>query len=68
MVPENTLKFAVGVLLTAFGTFWVGEGLGLAWPGDDWSILGLTLSFLALAALAVPLCRQRAAHAPSHPR
>ena len=68
MVPENTLKFAVGVLLTAFGTFWVGEGLGLAWPVDDWSILGLTLSFLALAALAVPLCRQRAAHAPSHPR
>jgi len=40
MVPENTLKFAVGVLLTAFGTFWVGEGMGLEWPAQDWSISG----------------------------
>ena len=55
MVPENTLKFSVGVLLAAFGTFWVGEGLRLAWPGGDWSILGLTLGYLLVAALAVPL-------------
>jgi uncharacterized membrane protein len=34
MIPENTLKFAVGVLLCAFGTFWVGEGLGLPWLGN----------------------------------
>ncbi|MBP1179768.1 TMEM165/GDT1 family protein [Methylobacterium sp. PvR107] len=59
-VPENALKFAVGVLLAAFGTFWVGEGIGLAWPGSDWSIIGLTLGFLAVASLAVPLCRRRA--------
>src|SRR5258708_2292721 len=32
-VPENTLKFAVGVMLSAFGIFWTGEGLGVAWPG-----------------------------------
>ena len=32
-VPENTLKFVVGVLLSAFGTFWVAEGAGLGWPG-----------------------------------
>jgi Ca2+/H+ antiporter, TMEM165/GDT1 family len=37
-IPENTLKFFVGVLLSAFGTFWVGEGLGFSWPGQDWSM------------------------------
>lgn len=56
-VPENTLKFLVGVLLSAFGAFWVGEGLGLAWPGGDWSIPGLLAVFLAVALLCVPLCR-----------
>jgi uncharacterized membrane protein len=65
MVPENALKFSVGVLLAAFGTFWVGEGIGLTWPGSDWSIPGLTLGFLAVAALAVPLCRRRADARPS---
>ena len=34
-VPENTLKFAVGVVISSFGTFWTGEGLGVAWPGQD---------------------------------
>ena len=57
-VPENTLKFAVGVLLSAFGCFWVGEGFGLDWPGADWSILGLIAGFLCAALIAVPLCRQ----------
>ena len=59
-VPENTLKFIVGVLLSSFGTFWVGEGLGLRWPGNDGSLLGLIAGFLAVALLAVPLCRSRA--------
>ncbi len=58
MVPENALKFTVGVLLSAFGSFWVGEGLGIAWPGADWSILGLVTAFLALALVTVPLCRR----------
>ncbi len=53
-VPENTLKFAVGVLLSAFGTFWAGEGLHLAWPGDDLSILGLVAAYLLLALVMVP--------------
>ena len=60
-IPENTLKFAVGVLLSAFGTFWVGEGMGLAWPRQDWSIPGLIVSFTLVALLAVPSCRARAA-------
>lgn len=59
-VPENLLKFSVGVLISAFGCFWVGEGLGLDWPGADWSILGLVAGFLGAAMLAVMLGRARA--------
>lgn len=59
-VPENTLKFAVGVLLSAFGVFWVGEGLRLGWPGEDWSLFGLAAGFLVVSMLAVQLA-QRAA-------
>jgi len=40
-VPENTMKFVVGVLLTSFGTFWLAEGVGAHWPGGDASLLGL---------------------------
>ncbi len=57
-VPENTLKFCVGVLLSAFGTFWVGEGLHLRWPGADWSIPGLVAAYLVIAVAMVPLCRR----------
>lgn len=57
-VPENTLKFVVGVLLCAFGTFWVGEGMGDAWPGGDAAILALILAYLAAALLAVRGCRR----------
>ena len=46
-VPENTLKFVVGVMLSAFGVFWVGEGLGVIWPGSDLILFGLALTFLA---------------------
>lgn len=56
-VPENSLKFIVGVLLSAFGTFWVGEGVGIDWPGADWSIVALVIVFLGLALMAVPFCR-----------
>jgi uncharacterized membrane protein len=59
MIPENALKFAVGVLLSAFGTFWIGEGLGMEWPGEDWSLLILAAGFLAAASVAVSMCRQQ---------
>jgi uncharacterized membrane protein len=40
-VPENTMKFAVGVMLTSFGTFWGTEGTGVTWPGGDAALLAL---------------------------
>ncbi|HVL19647.1 MAG TPA: hypothetical protein VM422_01470 [Amaricoccus sp.] len=58
-VPENTLKFVVGLMLSSFGIFWVGEGLGTEWPGADLSLL-LIFALLALFSLAaVRLLRQR---------
>ena len=48
-VPENTLKFIVAVMLCAFGTFWVGEGIGLNWPLGDKTLGGLIIGFGALA-------------------
>jgi uncharacterized membrane protein len=51
-VPENSMKFVVGALLTGFGVFWCAEGLGAPWPGGDWAILGLVTLYLA-AGLAL---------------
>ena len=45
-VPENTLKFAVGVMLSAFGVFWTGEGLGIDWPGRDLILIAFAALFL----------------------
>ena len=65
-VPENTLKFVVGVLLTSFGIFWGGEGAGVEWPGSDLAILGL-VALLALVSLGLVrrLKQQRAALSPA---
>ena len=60
-VPENLLKFAVGVLLCGFGAFWVGEGAGLPWPGGDWFIPVSLAAFLGAALVGIPLCRFAAA-------
>jgi uncharacterized membrane protein len=51
-VPENAMKMAVGLLLTSFGTFWLGEGAGLSWPGKDAAILAL-LGFYAVVTFAM---------------
>jgi uncharacterized membrane protein len=56
-VPENTLKFAVGVILSAFGIFWTGEGLGIAWPGEDLAILAFALLFLAAGFAGIAVAR-----------
>ena len=66
-VPENAMKFVVGVLLSAFGTFWVGEGIGLDWVGGDWSIPPLVAAFLAIALSTVPLCRARSGRGTDAP-
>jgi uncharacterized membrane protein len=62
-VPENTLKFAVGAMLSAFGIFWTGEGLGVAWPGEDLAIIAFAALFLAVGFAAVALARRPSAEA-----
>jgi len=57
-VPENSLKFGVGVMLSAFGTFWVGEGIGLVWPGADAAILVLIAVFLTVALGLARVCKR----------
>ncbi len=59
-VPENTMKYAVGLLLSTFGSFWAVEGLGffaggesLEWPGRDWALLGILVAWFTLSRLAV---------------
>jgi uncharacterized membrane protein len=60
-VPENSLKFVVGLLLTTFGTFWAAEGAHVEWPGDDAALVAI-LALLAVASLlAVRVLRRRRA-------
>ncbi|MGO9975486.1 MAG: COG4280 domain-containing protein [Solirubrobacteraceae bacterium] len=64
-VPENTMKFAVGVMLTSFGAFWGAEGAGAHWPGGDAALLAL-IPFTFVCALGqVVLLRRRAVAAPA---
>jgi Ca2+/H+ antiporter, TMEM165/GDT1 family len=56
-VPENTLKFVVGILLSSFGTFWSGEALGATWPGEDLSLPLLVIAYAVAAALGVVVSR-----------
>jgi uncharacterized membrane protein len=58
-VPENAMKFVVGIMLTSFGTFWTGEGLGIAWWGADLSLLLLAAFYLAVSAALVAAARAR---------
>ena len=58
-VPENTMKFVVGVMLTSFGTFWGAEGAGARWPGNDLSLLVLVPAVAAYSLLLVAMLRAR---------
>lgn len=59
-VPENTLKFAVGAMLTTFGVFWGAEGAGASWPGGDTALLAiLAVNLLASLTLVRVLRRRR---------
>lgn len=68
-VPENTMKFGVGVMMAGFGSFWAIEGLGffrasgvsVAWPGDRWALLVTTLAWLAIGRALVVVLRRRTA-------
>jgi Ca2+/H+ antiporter, TMEM165/GDT1 family len=57
-VPENTLKFVVGVMLSSFGVFWTGEGLGMDWPGGDLILFGLVVLFMAAGIVLASLTRR----------
>jgi uncharacterized membrane protein len=61
-VPENTIKFVVGLLLTSFGCFWAAEGAGVDWPGDEISLLAVIAFFVVLSrGLVAALQRRRIA-------
>jgi uncharacterized membrane protein len=64
-VPENTMKFAVGVMLTTFGIFWSTEGAGAHWPGSDASLPGVLGFVILLSFGAVTLLRRRRAMVPA---
>jgi uncharacterized membrane protein len=65
-VPENTLKYAVGLLLTTFGTFWGAEGAGAKWPASDVSIIVL-LAVLLVISLGVVQLLKRGQQTPAAP-
>ena len=64
-VPENTMKFAVGVMLTSFGTFWGAEGAGAHWPGSDAALLAVVPAVLLFALACVLVLRARRGAVPS---
>lgn len=63
-LPENTLTFAVGVMLTTFGIFWGAEGAGVHWPGDDASLPGV-LAFVLFMSLGFAAALRRRKLAPA---
>jgi uncharacterized membrane protein len=63
-VPENTLKFVVGLMLTSFGCFWAAEGAGVHWPGDELSLIGVLAFFGAVSYAFVQALRRRRAALP----
>jgi Ca2+/H+ antiporter, TMEM165/GDT1 family len=64
LIPENTLKFIVGIALTSLGTFWAAEGAGVHWPLDIGAVLPIAAIYLTGALVAVATLRGRAAAQP----
>jgi uncharacterized membrane protein len=60
-VPENTIKFGVGLLLTSFGCFWAAEGVGVEWPGHELSLVGVIAFFAIVSRLLVRALRRSSA-------
>lgn len=56
-IPENSMKFIVGIMLTSFGAFWVGESLNVAWPQKDLSVLYVAVTLLILSFVIVQRCK-----------
>ncbi len=70
-IPENTLKFIVGIMLTTFGTFWSGESFGINWPFSDLFLLLLALIYLVASILLITAMKQlqsRTASATTSPK
>jgi uncharacterized membrane protein len=63
-VPENTMKFAVGVMLSSFGMFWGAEGAGASWPGGEAALLAIVGGLLLVAVL---MARHMSASTRSRP-
>jgi uncharacterized membrane protein len=64
-VPENGLKFMVGLMLTTFGTFWAGEGIGVEWIASDATLLALFVIFSVASLIAVWAVRRQLRAAPA---
>ena len=66
-VPENAMKFAVGIMLTSFGIFWGAEGAGVSWPGQDAALLVLVPVVALVALCYTVLLRPRRGRSPAEP-
>jgi uncharacterized membrane protein len=68
-IPRRALQLGVGAMLTAFGTFWCGEGIGVDWPGDDLALAALVVLYVAAGLALLPLVRswRRAGDAATAP-
>ena len=66
-VPENTMKFVVGIMLTSFGMFWGAEGAGANWPGDDAALLAVVPAVGAFSLVLVGVLRRSAAQQHAGP-
>lgn len=64
-IPENTMKFIVGLMLSGFGIFWVGEGIGIQWWHEDLSILVNTAGLLLVALLCIRVLSRKNNAKPS---